>query len=39
MRLEFCHWLDTNHQLLLFILFTDEATLISGMNNTCNNRQ
>ena len=26
MRLEFCHWLHANRQLLSLVLFTDEAT-------------
>ena len=35
MRLEFCHWLHTNCQLLPLILFTDEATLTrNGNKNT-----
>jgi hypothetical protein len=37
MRLEFCHWLHTNHQLLPSILFTEESTFIhSGIKNTSN---
>jgi len=37
MRLEFCHWLHINRQLLPLILFTDEATFIrNGINNTRN---
>jgi len=37
MRLEFCHWLRTNRQLLPLILFTDEATFtLNGINNTRN---
>ena len=37
MRLEFCHWLQTNSHLLPFILFTDEATFTrNGINNTRN---
>jgi len=40
MRLEFCHWLHTNRQLLPLILFTDEATFTrNGINNTRNSRQ
>jgi len=35
MRLEFCHWLHNNRQLLPLILFTDEATFTrNGINNT-----
>ena len=33
-RLEFCHWLHTNRQLLPLIIFTDEATFTrNGINN------
>ena len=40
MRLEFCHWLHSNRQLLPLILFTDEATFTrNGINNTCNSHQ
>ena len=40
MRLEFCHWLHTNRQLLPLILLTDEATFIhNGINNTCNSHR
>ena len=40
MRLEFCHWLHTSHQLLPLILFTDEATFThNGPNNTRNSQQ
>jgi hypothetical protein len=35
MRLEFCHWVNANHQLLRLILFTDEATFtLEEINNT-----
>ena len=35
MRIEFCHWLHTNRQLLPLILFTDEATFTrNAINNT-----
>jgi len=37
LRLEFCHWLRTNRQLLPLILFTDEATFTHHeINNTRN---
>ena len=37
MRLELCHWLHTNRQLLPLILFTDEATFThNGTKNTRN---
>jgi hypothetical protein len=40
MHLEFCHWLHTNCQLLLLILFTDEATFTrKGINNTRNSHR
>ena len=40
MRLEFCHWLHTNRQLLPLILFTDEATFTrNGINNTRNSHR
>jgi len=40
MRLEFCHWLHTNRQLLPLILFTDEATFTrNGINNTHNSHR
>ena len=40
MRLEFCHWLHTNGQLLPLILFTDEATFTrNGINNTRNSHR
>ena len=40
MRLEFCHWLHTNHQLLPLKLLTDEATFThNGINNTHNCHQ
>ena len=40
MRLEFCHWLHTNRQLLPLILFTDEATFArNGINNTRNSHR
>ena len=36
-RLEFCHWLSHNRELLLYILFTDEATFTrNGITNTRN---
>jgi len=35
-RLEFCHWLSHNRQLLPYILFTDEATFTR--NGITNNR-
>jgi len=36
-RLLFCHWLSHNRELLLYILFTDEATFThNGTNNTRN---
>jgi len=40
MRLEFCHWLNTNRQLLPLTLFTDEATFTrNGINNTRNSHR
>jgi hypothetical protein len=40
MRLEFCHWLHTNRQLLPLILFTDEATFTrNGIKNTRNSHR
>ena len=40
MRLEFCHWLHTNRQLLPLILFTGEATFIrNGINKTHNSHR
>jgi hypothetical protein len=40
MRLEFCHWLLTNRQLLPLILFTDEATFThNGISNSCNSHR
>ena len=40
MRLEFCHWLHTNSQVLPLILFTDEATFTRhGINKTRNSRR
>jgi len=40
MRLEFCHGLHTNRQLIPLILFTDEATFIrNGINNTRNSHR
>jgi hypothetical protein len=35
MRLEFCHWLCTNHQLLLLVsvLFADEATFTTQVTH------
>jgi len=40
MRLEFCHWLHTNRQLLPLILFTDEATFTrNGINNRRNSHR
>ena len=39
-RLEFCHWLHTNRQLLPLILFTDEVTFTrNGINNTSNSHR
>jgi hypothetical protein len=36
-RLQFCHWLSYNQELLPYILFTDEATFTrNGINNTRN---
>jgi len=36
-HLEFCHWLQSNRQLLPLIVFTDEATFNrNGINNTHN---
>lgn len=36
-RLQFCHWLSHNRELLPYILFTDEATFTrNGINNTRN---
>jgi len=38
-RLQFCHWLSHKRELLLYILFTDEATFIrNGINNTSNSQ-
>jgi hypothetical protein len=40
MRLEFCHWLLNNRQLLPFILFTNEATFARhGISNTRKSRR
>jgi len=40
MRLEFCHRLYSNRQLLLLILFTDEAAFtLNGTNNTRNSHR
>ena len=40
MRLEICHWLRANRQLLPLILFTDEATFThNGINNTRNSHR
>ena len=40
MRLEFCHWLHINSQLLQLILFTDEATFTRNrINNTRNSHR
>jgi len=40
MHLEFCHWLQTNRQLLPLVLFTDESTFTrNGINNTRNSRR
>jgi hypothetical protein len=39
MRLEFCHWLHTNHQLLPLILFTDAATFTRNAINTRNSQR
>ena len=40
MRLEFCHWLHTNHQLLPLILSTDEGTFTRNViNNTRNSHR
>ena len=40
MRLEFCHWLRTNRQLLPLILFTDEVTFTrNGINITRNSHR
>jgi len=40
MRLEFCHWLHTNRQLLPLILFTDEAAFTrNGIKNTRNSHR
>jgi len=37
MRLEFCHWLHNNRQLLPLILFTDGFTFTrNGIKNTRN---
>jgi len=39
-RLEFCHWLHINHQLLPLILFNDEDTFTrNGINNTRNSHR
>ena len=36
-RLQFCHWLSHNRELLPYILFTDEATFTcNGITNTRN---
>jgi len=36
-RLQFCHWLSHNRELLPYILFTDDATFTrNGINNTRN---
>jgi len=38
-RLEFCHWLHNNRQLLPLILFTDEATFTrNGINTRISHR-
>jgi hypothetical protein len=39
MHVEFCHWLHINHQLLLLILFTDEAFTRNRINDTRNSHQ
>ena len=40
MRLEFCHWLHTNRQLLPLILFANEATFTRNrINNTHNSHR
>ena len=40
MRLECCHWLHINRQLLPLIIFTDEATFThNGINNTRNSHR
>lgn len=39
-RLEFCHWLQHNHNVLPFLLFTDEAKFTrDGINNTRNSHE
>jgi len=40
MRVEFCHWLHTNRQLLPLIIFIEEATFTSnGIKNTRNSHR